>query len=341
MKIRSKKILCIHLAVILIALNFGFQQTYAGKIAQEEKIFEDVDITHPYFESIRYLKEHFIIKGYEDGTFQPEKTVIRAEALKMIMLGANYHFDENFGSFLKNEGATLDVEKKYPDVDENLWYFPYVWKATEMGIVEGYPDGNFRGELSVNLAEALKMIAVASDITIKKEVEGKPFMDVENDAWFAPYAEYFKNIYILTEDENGNISPDQPLTRGKLSYLMYGIIRRAEFLENGKNANIPRFVYGKASFYGGEDGFNGKGTSSGETFDDSLMTAAHKTLPFNTWIRVYFMEDPNKYVDVRINDRGPYDDRLILDLSLAAFETFAPSSRGIIPIKYTIIEPPS
>ncbi|OGJ48051.1 hypothetical protein A2483_05300 [Candidatus Peregrinibacteria bacterium RIFOXYC2_FULL_33_13] len=97
------------------------------------------------------------------------------------------------------------------------------------------------------------------------------------------------------------------------------------------------YIYGKATFYGEGDGFDGNHTANGEVFDKNQFTGASRTLPFNTKIRVYNLET-NDYVDVRINDRGPYDYRFILDLSAEAFKRLAPISRGYIPIKYEILK---
>jgi rare lipoprotein A len=72
---------------------------------------------------------------------------------------------------------------------------------------------------------------------------------------------------------------------------------------------------GMASWYG--PGFNGRRTASGETFNTNELTAAHKTLPFGTLIRVTNLEN-GKSTIVRVNDRGPYAHGRIIDLSLAA-----------------------
>ena len=72
---------------------------------------------------------------------------------------------------------------------------------------------------------------------------------------------------------------------------------------------------GVASWYG--PGFDGKQTANGETYDQFAMTAAHKSLPFGTWVRVTSVAT-GAYVEVRINDRGPYVDGRIIDLSYAA-----------------------
>ena len=74
-------------------------------------------------------------------------------------------------------------------------------------------------------------------------------------------------------------------------------------------------IYGIASWYG--DPFHGERTSSGEVYDMNAMTAAHRTLPFQTVVRVHNL-DNGKKVQVRVNDRGPFVRGRIIDLSRAA-----------------------
>jgi hypothetical protein len=73
--------------------------------------------------------------------------------------------------------------------------------------------------------------------------------------------------------------------------------------------------------------FHGKGTAFGETFDMNAMTAAHRTFPHNTLVRVT-RTDTGKSVIVRINDRGPFVEGRDMDLSLAAFTALAERSKG-------------
>jgi rare lipoprotein A len=69
---------------------------------------------------------------------------------------------------------------------------------------------------------------------------------------------------------------------------------------------------GKASWYGKK--FHGRKTSNGETYNMYSMTAAHKTLPMNTWVSVHNLKN-NKKIVVRVNDRGPFVSGRIIDLS--------------------------
>jgi rare lipoprotein A len=93
--------------------------------------------------------------------------------------------------------------------------------------------------------------------------------------------------------------------------------------------------YGKASFYAKK--FNGRRTASGETFNNSQMTAAHRTLPFNTVVRVTNV-DNNKSVEVRINDRGPKSHSRIIDLSRTAAKEIDIIKNGIGNVKVEVIQ---
>ena len=78
---------------------------------------------------------------------------------------------------------------------------------------------------------------------------------------------------------------------------------------------LARLETGIASWYGKQ--FHGRRTASGERFDMEALTAAHPKLPFGSWVRVRNLIN-GRSIDVRINDRGPYIKRRIIDLSRAA-----------------------
>ena len=94
---------------------------------------------------------------------------------------------------------------------------------------------------------------------------------------------------------------------------------------------------GLASWYGGK--FQGRMTANGEIFDTNELTAAHRTLPFDTVVRVVNPEDGSS-VTVRINDRGPFIEGRIIDLSRAAAEVIGISGRGVAPVVLEILEYP-
>jgi rare lipoprotein A len=86
---------------------------------------------------------------------------------------------------------------------------------------------------------------------------------------------------------------------------------------------------GKASWYG--PGFQGKRTASGERFDMNALTAAHRTLPFGTRIRVRNSQNGREVV-VRINDRGPWAGDRIIDVSKAAAAALDLLQAGEAPV---------
>lgn len=92
---------------------------------------------------------------------------------------------------------------------------------------------------------------------------------------------------------------------------------------------------GEASYYG--PGFHGKQTASGEIFNQNDMTCAHKSLPFGTKLKVV-RKDNGKSVVVRVNDRGPYVDGRIIDLSVAAGKELGLDKVGHAEVVATVIE---
>ena len=92
---------------------------------------------------------------------------------------------------------------------------------------------------------------------------------------------------------------------------------------------------GIASYYAEE--FHGRKTANGETYDMNDMTAAHRTLPFGTRVRVV-NRDTGRSVIVRINDRGPFKDDRVIDLSLAAAKQLGLLSNGTGPVLLEILE---
>jgi rare lipoprotein A len=95
---------------------------------------------------------------------------------------------------------------------------------------------------------------------------------------------------------------------------------------------------GLASWYGHP--YHGRAAASGEIYDMEKLTAAHRTLPFNTWVRVHDL-DNGKDVEVRINDRGPFVDGRVIDLSHAAARAIEMIGPGVAKVKVEIIRTPA
>lgn len=135
------------------------------------------------------------------------------------------------------------------------------------------------------------------------------------------------------------------VTRTLKTFLVVSV-----FVVSGCTGSYPRFrstpmpvapapggsvFEGVASYYA-ED-FHGRKTANGEVYDMNAMTAAHRSLPFNTIVRVT-NEENGKSVTVRINDRGPFKDDRIIDLSLAAAEKLGIMVNGTARVTLQVVK---
>lgn len=91
---------------------------------------------------------------------------------------------------------------------------------------------------------------------------------------------------------------------------------------------------GMASYYAEQ--FHGRPTSSGEIYDMNALTAAHRSLPFGTTVRVRNLRN-NRAITVRINDRGPQKQERIIDLSRAAAESLDMLRAGVTEVEVTVL----
>lgn len=96
-------------------------------------------------------------------------------------------------------------------------------------------------------------------------------------------------------------------------------------------------LHGYASWYGGK--FQGRLTASGEVFDTALLTAAHKTLPFGTIVEVTHLGN-GRTVEVRVNDRGPFVEGRVIDLSRAAADLLDMAGEGVATVRLRILSVP-
>ena len=111
-----------------------------------------------------------------------------------------------------------------------------------------------------------------------------------------------------------------------------GVTNRPPFLPSKPTAETPLASQGLASFY-----TEGTRTASGEKFDTHELTAAHRTLPFGTHLRVTNVAT-GRSVTVRVNDRGPYVPGRIVDVSYSAAASLGMVGRGIAKVKLDVVQ---
>jgi rare lipoprotein A (peptidoglycan hydrolase) len=111
---------------------------------------------------------------------------------------------------------------------------------------------------------------------------------------------------------------------------------KAEMQKTKKIAHKKPTQVGAASWYG--KGFQGRPTASGEPYDMYQYTAASKSLPLGSWVKVTNLRN-GKWLIVKVNDRGPYVGNRIMDLSYSAAKQLDFKSRGITKVKLELVEP--
>lgn len=107
--------------------------------------------------------------------------------------------------------------------------------------------------------------------------------------------------------------------------------------QSAADLEVISTLSGGASWYG--PGFNGKKAASGEIFSENASTAAHRTLPFNTWVRVTNLAN-HKSTMVRINDRGPFHGKRIIDLSKKAATEIGMQDSGVANVRVEVLAAP-
>ncbi len=209
------KLYTVVLAFLFFALPIHtFADEFVKPAAPKITEFKDVLRTHDSFVAIDYLREKSIIGGYSDGNFKPDRSINRAEVLKIILKGSKIDTLKSF------------KEVTFPDVDKSAWFAPFAMKAKLSGIVKGdEKTGKFAPARQVNKAEFLKMLLAANKIKIPELKKDQAIAsDVPSDKWFASYMNYAFTAGIISKDAKGNLNPAKLLTRSEVANMMYLLI---------------------------------------------------------------------------------------------------------------------
>ncbi len=183
-------------------------------------LFVDVSESHSFKGEIEALARMGILKGNPDGNFYPDRSVNRAEFLKMLYVATNRIPKPIYAGC-------------FADVEAGSWYESFVCDAAspEHRFVQGYSDGKFRPSAPVSRTEALKMIFMlfgldTPDISLSDKDVIK-FVDISTAAWYSKYisAAYIKGILPIAGQAGARFYPDQPLLRGEASAYIFNAQR--------------------------------------------------------------------------------------------------------------------
>ncbi len=208
-----KKISIIPITIILIFLS--------NTTSFAKNTLNDVE-NHKNQEAIEYLIENNIVQGYSDGSYKPNDSINRAEFTKIIVEAT--FTQDSINNCIKKEMQPNWTYVFFPDVNKNAWYAKYICVAKISGMINGYPNGNFLPEQSINKAEAIKIIITSKNYTIPKEVKNKTYSDVNNNDWYAPYIKTAMDYNLLEDTGTSALGINLTLSRAEMSEMAYRIL---------------------------------------------------------------------------------------------------------------------
>lgn len=195
-----------------------------------EMVFSDVDSDSPYYDALKYLKDNGIVSGYPDGSFKPDKTINRAEFVKIVSGSIATEKElNNCSAHYANQAdymLTLFTDVTFAMVGGNApeWYFDYVCIGKLNGFIGGYPDGSFRPANEINFVEAAKIVVEASVIET-----------AASDPWYARYVNLLADRGAIPTSITAF---DQKITRGQMAEIMYRLRAKITDLPSQSYADL-------------------------------------------------------------------------------------------------------
>lgn len=185
-------------------------------------IFTDIGDLDLYKGEIESLARSGILNGNPDGKFYPNRSVNRAEFLKILYVATG------------RTPKAINV-KCFVDIDPGSWYEGYVCDAAskENGFVKGYSDGKFRPASPVTRTEAIKMIFMVFGLPAPEISQNDQslikFVDISTSAWYSKYisAAYVSGLLPIMGQSGSRFYPEQELLRGEAAAYIFNAQRIA------------------------------------------------------------------------------------------------------------------
>ncbi len=157
-------------------------------------------VGHQYEKAIRFLEAQGTIEGYPDGFFKPDLAISRDEFTKIIV-----------GAKLNGVEPTESAADCFPDMKADNWAASYVCYAKDQGYLHGYPDGNFKPELEINLVEAAKILVNVLAVPAEAETE----------LWYESYMNALQDKNYIPDTFS---QLDQKVSRAQMSEMVWRIL---------------------------------------------------------------------------------------------------------------------
>ncbi len=330
------------------------------------QVFSDVPPISKFFIPAEYLKGQNLIEGYSDGTFQPDNSVNRAEALAMIFKATGRSVapeNESAENITQENPIQISFPKSTSFTIQNL----KTGEKTEFSKIKHL-------QIGVESGNAKLKILKPSDVKIFDDVSEKDWFygvakeakhlgivkGYNNGKYFKPGAEInlaealrmlFQSAEINTIAETSPSPPNIPADAWFSRDIAYAVnhymllqqqngevVPPDKKLNRGEMATILyRFLqnkanaqFGYASWYA--DGLAKTKLTVGLEYKEKNLTAAHRDFPFGTILKVTNMNN-GKQIEVVVNDRGPFVPGRIIDLSKSAFSALESTSAGVISVR--------
>ena len=183
--------------------------------AMENPRFCDVHYSDWYSKYVNKLADDYIVKGYEDGCFHPNKSITRAEFVKMVLMANGMDTTSMMG-----ESAFNDLG------NGTMWYDNYINTAAANNLINGYSDGSFRPNKPITRAEAIQLLYNMSSTLREINTLGMPtsslisFKDVHSSDWFMPAVAGAYHNGLIQGDANKMFNPNRNLTRAEAAKII-------------------------------------------------------------------------------------------------------------------------
>lgn len=192
-----------------VTSSFG---TFAVLSLNEDLKAGPGSVINAYFDDIKgHWAENYIIQLYKQGVvngrsesiFAPNENVTRAELLKLALLAFGFE-------------AEVSEKDNFTDLaPEEHWASELILFAKTQGMVDGYEDGTFRPDNSINRAEALKMLIEVAGIDLNDNLPSAEFSDIDSTAWYGPYLNYAVDTALVSGYADGSFGPEKYLSRAE------------------------------------------------------------------------------------------------------------------------------
>lgn len=205
-------------AALLSMLNNKYTHWSPDKITI--RYFPDVAAKRWSYEAVDALREMGIVSGYPNGTFNPTGKVTRAEFAKMLC------------SMLPEGEAAENTGLTFNDVSEDKWFYPYVMKLAELGIVNGYSDGGFHPGAAIarqDMATMINRMLNAYGVELSAMNDPITFKDADKVSGYAKAAvDAMQLAGVINGFNDGTFGPKANATREQTAQMLYNLYKNMQ-----------------------------------------------------------------------------------------------------------------